>query len=226
MKVLSIIIPIYNEEKTIRHILKTVIEQPVPGWNKEIIVVDDGSTDKSREILQYFEKDIILIHKIHNRGRGAAIRQGIEVATGDAIIFQDGDLEYNPTDWEALLNALKKNMTIYGTRMHSKNKKGYMSYYAGNKIMTAITNILFNSHLTDVYTGYKLFDAKFIKSIPLKSTGFELEAEITANILKKNLPIYEIPISYSPRSFRDGKKIYYSDGFIGLWTLLKIRFQV
>lgn len=227
MKVLSIIIPVYNEEKTISQTLKKVIDQKLTGWKKQILVIDDGSTDKTVDTLQRFIKDIKLIQLAKNSGRGYAVRQGIQSATGDAIIFQDGDLEYDPADWPKLISAYEKNNTgaVYGSRMISRKKNYiYLSYYVGNKLISQITNILYGSKLTDVYTCYKLFNTNLIQSIPLKSTGFEFEAEITAQILKRNIDIIDVPISYTPRTFKDGKKIHYRDGVIGVWTLIKHRF--
>lgn len=227
MKVISIIVPVYNEEKTIAKILDKLVKQKINGWEKEIIVVNDGSTDGTASVLKKYEKEIITLHQ-KNQGRGKAVRTGIDHAKGNAIIFQDADLEYSPEDLPSLLSSLilPGTRVVYGNRMQRNNRKGYFTHYMGNKLMTLVTNILFNKNLHDIYTGYKLFDADLLKSIDIQSNGFEFEAEITAIILKKNISIKEVPIRYYPRTYKEGKKIFYTDGIIGVWTLLKHRFFV
>ena len=228
MKVLSIIIPVFNEENTIEAVLKRAIEQRLNGWKKEIIVVDDGSTDSTRFKIHDlgFKNSIRIIRKGENKGRGSAVRTGIKACNGDAILFQDADLEYDPADWQLLLEMLEssKSKVVYGSRIKYWKRKRYISYYIGNRVMTSITNLLFGSRLTDVYTGYKLFDSKFLKSLTLISRGFELEAEITAQTLCRHEEIKEVSIQYAPRSFQEGKKIYYNDGITGLLMLVRCRF--
>lgn len=227
MKVLSIIIPVYNEEKTISTVLDVLLQQEIKGWKKEIIVVNDGSTDSTAEILKKYKKNITLLHHKLNCGRGTAVRSGIQAVTGDAVIFQDADLEYNPQDIQKLIQQLNPPSTavVYGNRMNKANKKGYLTHYLGNKIMTFVANLLFGTKLHDTYTGYKLYTTSLLKSLDLKSTGFELEAEITALVLKKNILIKEVFIRYEPRTYKEGKKILFNDGIIGIWTLLKLRFS-
>ena len=230
-KKLSVIIPVYNEERTITAVLERVMAAAIPGWEQEIIVVDDGSRDRSKLKAEGLkqgtgpEKIIILSHE-KNQGKGAAIRTGIAAAAGDAIIIQDADLEYDPSDWSAMIAEFEKydGAVIYGSRELSANRRGYPHYVLGVKLLTKLNNVLYGSQLSDIYTCYKLFPRALIQSIPLQSTGFEFEAEVTASLLKKGVPIYEVPIRYSPRSFRDGKKIRWQDGITGIQTLITHRF--
>ena len=164
------------------------------------------------------------IYKKHSKniGKGAAIRTGLKLATGDLIIIQDADLEYNPNNYKDLLNALSEEVAaVYGSRNINPKKRGYAHFVLGVKILTGVINLLFGSKLTDSYTCYKLFRASLSNSISLESYGFEIEAEITAKILKKRMVIKEVPIEYFPRKFFQGKKIRFRDGLIGLWTIFK-----
>ncbi len=224
-KILSIIIPAFNEEKTIHQVIVRVLEQKLNGWGKEIIVVDDCSTDKTFEGIKPFLGSITLLKHNANRGKGAAIRTGLTAVSGEAVIIQDADLEYDPADWPRLLKELDnpKTMVVYGSRNIAPERRGYFHYALGVKFLTALVNLLFGSQLTDVYTCYKLFRSSVIKSIALTSSGFEFEAEITTAILQRGLAIKEVPIHYYPRSFREGKKIRFRDGLIGIWTLIKNR---
>jgi len=224
-KILSIIIPVFNEEKTIEAILKKVLKQEIAGWQKEIIVVDDGSRDKTEEKIKPFLKEIKFLKHPLNRGKGAAIGSGLKAAKGEAIIIQDADLEYEPADWPLLLKELDEPevMAVYGSRELRPGWRGYPHYVFGVRLLTFVTNLLFGSNLTDVYTGYKLFRSSLIKSIPLTSSRFEIEAEMTAKLLKKGVIIKEIPIHYYPRSFAEGKHIRIKDGLLGLLTLIKCR---
>ena len=225
---LSIIIPVYNEEATIQAILNKVREVDV-GMDKEIIVVDDGSQDRTREILRQEEAkgDIHVIYHPHNRGKGAAVRTGIAAAQGDFIIIQDADLEYDPQDYPKLLRPLLEGEAdvVYGSRFLGGAGEEMLSLHRlGNRFLTAITNLLYGSSLSDMETCYKVFRAELIKSIPLHSDRFEIEPEITAKLLKRGCKIKEIPIRYKGREFHEGKKISWKDGFGALWTLLKYSF--
>lgn len=230
---LSIIIPAYNEEKTILAILEKVCNVSlIEKTKKEIIIVDDGSKDRTKDlIIEYKSKtdvDICLIGYPINRGKGAAIRTGIQHATGDFIIIQDADLEYDPEDYNILLPELiHSNVNvIYGSRFLMKeNKHSYQSFYYGGLLVTTFTNILFAQHLTDEPTCYKAFRTDFLKSIPLKCNGFEFCPEVTAKTAKQGIKIKEVPIHYYPRSIKEGKKIRWTDGLEALWTLLKYRFH-
>ena len=225
---LSVIVPCYNERTTIREIIKRVQAVPI---EKEIIVVDDGSTDGTRNILQEIQKEydnIQVILQPQNRGKGYAFRTGLNVASGEVVIIQDADLEYDPNDFLKILELFKNPevKVVYGSRiLNPANEKSYLSFYLGGRLVTFITNVLFKSNLTDEPTCYKAFRLDFIKSIPMVGTGFEFEPEITAKILKRGVKIYEVPISYFPRKAEEGKKIKWKDGLLAIWTLLKYRIK-
>lgn len=228
---LSIIIPAYNEEQTIRKLLDKVCAVTlIEGISKEILVIDDGSSDSTNDIVaEYISslgvKNIQLISQERNQGKGNALRKGIEVATGDFIIIQDADLEYDPEDYNLLLpHLLNGEKVVYGSRfLRKENKHSYQSFYYGGLLVTFFTNLLFLQKLTDEPTCYKAFETNFLKSIPLKCTGFEFCPEVTAKTAKKGIKIKEVPIHYYPRSIEQGKKIKWTDGLDALWTLLKYR---
>ena len=230
MKIISILIPVFNEEKTIAAMLAKVAEQTYPGWEKEIIVIDDGSRDSSKLKVQSAKSQFkienlkLIIHD-ENRGKGAAIRTGVKTASGDAVIVQDADLEYDPADIQLLLDTLgnRKDLVVYGSRNLKPERRGYSHYVLGSKIMDWLVNLFFGTKLTDVYTCYKLFPAEIIKKINIESRGFELEMELTVKTLKMGYQIAEVPIHYYPRKFNEGKKIRAKDGLKGIWTLLKYR---
>jgi len=218
---ISVLIPAYNEQETIAEVLKKISSLP---FDKEIIVVDDGSTDSTYQILKAessrFENLCIVRHK-QNKGKGAAIRTGIKVATGDYIVIQDADLELDPFDILKLIDAIDKDhKVIYGSRFLTRKKIPLISLLA-NKFLTLLTNIFFGSHLTDMETCYKLCSSEILKGLKLKSDGFEIEPEITCKILKKGNKIKEVSISYNPR--KKGKKIGWIDGFKAIFTIIKYR---
>lgn len=230
---LTVIIPAYNERNTIEEILKRVQAAPLdPDLNaeKEIIVVDDGSTDGTREILARVadeHPDILVLMHEHNQGKGAAIRTGLEHATGDYIVIQDADLEYDPREYSVLLRPLVEGKAdvVYGSRFLGPHRAFLFLHYLGNKFLNLVTNILYDTILTDMETCYKMFRADVIKNIPLKARGFEFEPEVTAKVLKRGYRVFEVPISYSGRDFEEGKKIHpWKDGLKALWTLIKYRF--
>ncbi len=222
---LSIIIPVFNEEKTVAEVIMRAQDQDLDKWEKEIIVVDDGSTDQTPEKIKPFAGQIKLLKHSVNRGKGAAIQAGLKVATGDAVVIQDADLEYSPSDWPSLLIELDnpKVMAVYGSRNINPKRSGYFHCVLGVWFLTGLINLLFKARLTDIYTCYKLFRSSLIKELNLSSSGFEFEAEVTAKILKKGLLIKEAPINYYPRKFKEGKKIRFLDGLIGIWTIIKIK---
>jgi len=231
MKKVSIIIPVYNEEHTIKDIISQVAAAPVSGLEKEIVVVDDGSQDHSYDRLKEIEAQYGLIVKKldRNQGKGMALREGFKAATGDIILIQDADMEYNPQEYPRLLAPIIEGQAqvVYGSRLldnRKKNSNAGLSYYLGGRLVTALTNILFHTHLTDEPTCYKVFDRHVLNHVDLKCRGFEFCPEVTAKVLKQNIPIYEVPISYKPRNKEEGKKINWKDGLIALWTLLKYRF--
>ncbi|MBD2755580.1 glycosyltransferase family 2 protein [Spirosoma validum] len=222
---LSVLIPAYNEIKSIDTLLEKV--QAVP-LTKEIIIVDDGSTDGTREKLATYQSvpNIKVYYHEHNQGKGAAIRTAIQHMTGDIAIVQDADLEYEPQDYLALVQPIVegKEKVVYGSRfLKSENRHSYMSFYIGGQVVTLLTNILYNQRLTDEPTCYKVFDTNFLRSIPLECTRFEFCPEVTAKVAKQGIRIKELPISYYPRSISEGKKISWFDGMEAIWVLFKYR---
>jgi len=224
-KTLSILIPVYNEKNTVLELLRRVEAVPLPVA-KEIVIVDDGSRDGTRELLAGLgSRAKVVLHEV-NRGKGAAIRTALAHATGDYVIIQDADLEYDPVDYPGLLSPLLDGRAdvVYGSRfLGGPHRVLFFWHYFGNLLFTMITNVLYNINLTDMGTCYKLFAAEKIKAIPLESERFGIEAEITAKICKRRLRIYEAPISYSGRTYDEGKKITWKDGFSYLWCLLRYR---
>jgi glycosyltransferase involved in cell wall biosynthesis len=222
----TVIIPVYNEEKTIQEIIRRV---RATGLADEILVIDDGSTDGSHEILNRLATEgmIKLISHERNQGKGKAVRDGIQNASGELIIIQDADLEYDPREYPHLLKPIDEGIAdiVYGSRFLGAGRRPALFWnMVANKILTFVTNILYNNILTDMETGYKLFRREVVKDIPLHAHGFEFEPEFTAKILKRKIPLYEVPIEFNPRDYTEGKKIKMRDAFIALWTLLKYRF--
>jgi len=227
---LSVIIPVYNEEKTIRKVIDKVKKVKLKNISKEIVVVDDCSKDNTKNILKNIN-DIslkILFHK-KNVGKGSAIKTGLKSSTGDIILIQDADLEYNPDEYEKLLKPIieDKAKVVYGSRLDAirKNIKNmYKLHYIGNLFLTLITNLLYGAKITDMETGYKVFRREVIKDINLKANRFDFEPEITAKILKKGYKIHEVSISFVGRKFKEGKKITWRDGIKAAYYLIKYRF--
>lgn len=229
---LSIIIPVYNEEKTVSKILRKVLSVKLPSLEKEIIVIDDGSNDSTPLKIRNIKGVKKIFHE-KNLGKGVAVRSGLKVATGDIIIIQDADLEYDPSDYPALLNPIlkKSSKVVYGTRLINyplklwgKDKTILPTHLIANKFLTGLVNLLFNSHLTDMETGYKIFQRACLAGVMLKSNGFDFEPEITAKFLKKGYKIFEVPINVKPRTYEEGKKINFFDGIKAVWTILKYKF--
>ena len=221
---LSILIPVYNECDTILEIVKRV--QAVP-FEKEIIAVDDGSTDGTRDLLpRVQEQGVTVLYHETNQGKGAAIRTALARATGDIIVIQDADLEYDPRDYNQLLQPIVEGRVkvVYGSRFLGPRMAMFFWHMIANKLLTLMTNILYDAILSDMETGYKAFRADIIKAIPLRSRRFDFEPEVTAKVLKRGNRIYEVPISYFGREYREGKKIGLKDAFVAVWTLLKYRF--
>jgi len=226
MKRLSIIIPVYNEEKTIGETLQRVINAPLPDYEKEIIVVNDGSNDGTRQMLKNLKTNLgfVLLEHAVNLGKGSAIKTALKHVTGTAVLIQDADLEYLPDDYQELLKTFDGHSPVYGSRNLGKAERGHFLFFLGGKLLTHLFNLLFGAHLTDINTGYKLFPTDLIKSIPLESNGFEFCEEITAKVCELGYTIKEVPIHYSPRSFSAGKKIRATDGLIAAWAIIKYRF--
>src|SRR3989344_2976620 len=232
---LSIIIPVYNEENTILEAIDRVLAVDILNAKKEIVVVDDGSSDGTTEKLSKTKsKNVKVILHRNNQGKGAAVKTGIENSTGDYIIIQDADLEYNPKDMAKLLRPISegKIKVVYGTRLKrlpslSKEERTpqFLLHYVGNKFLSLLTSILYGQWITDMETCYKLFPAKAVGGMKLNAKRFDFEPEITAKLLKKGYKILEVPISTIPRSYDEGKKLNtFRDGIIALWTLFKYRF--
>ena len=242
---LSIIIPVYNEASTVREIMRRVrlVKVAVPvGYDfegnnshqvqleKEIIVIEEGSDDGSREIVQEeaTRGDLRVIYHERNQGKGAAVRTGFQNATGDFFVIQDADLEYDPREYRVLLQPILEARAdiVYGSRFRGgPTKTMFFTHMLGNRFLTLVTNILYDTILSDMETCYKCFRAEVIRDIPLRARGFEFEPEVTAKVLKRGHRIYEVPISYTGREFEEGKKINpWRDGLKAVWTLIKYRF--
>lgn len=224
---LSIIIPVYSEKLTVKKVLEKIKKTDIGNIKKEIIIVDDNSRDGTREILKKIKsKDIKIFYNETNKGKGYCIKKAIKHSTGEMILFQDADLEYDPRDYKILISALLKDnrKVIYGSRFLKANKKGKVFFYLGNKFLSLMTSILYFSKITDMETCYKLFKSEVIKNLEIKREDFAIEAEITAKLLKKGIIIKEVPIRYYPRNFNQGKKIKWMDGLIALKTLIYFRF--
>lgn len=224
---LSVVIPVYNERETLPEILKRIRAVPL---TIEIILVDDFSRDGSRELLDQMERgqDPLLKVFFHerNRGKGAALRTGFRHASGDFAIVQDADLEYDPFDYPKLLAPIleKRADVVYGSRFCGQNRAMSRLHRYGNQFLTWLTNLLYQTSITDMETCYKMFPTSVIQKIQIESDRFNFEPEITAKILRLGLKILEVPVAYQGRSFQEGKKITWKDGFSAVWTLVKFRF--
>ena len=223
---LSVIIPIYNEVESLREIIKRVQDTKL-AW--EIVLVDDGSIDGTRDLLKEMDgKDNIhvVLHE-KNQGKGAAVRTGFGAARGEVLLIQDADLEYDPRDYPTLLKPLEEGIAdvVYGSRFLGGPRRVVMFWHMiANYLLTFMTNILYNTILSDMETGYKVFRKEVIEGMPLHAKRFDFEPEFTAKILKRKYRIYEVPISFNPRDYSEGKKIKLKDAFEAVWTLLKYRF--
>jgi glycosyltransferase involved in cell wall biosynthesis len=226
MKKLSIIIPVYNEETRIKETLERVCRAHLNGWTKEIIVVDDGSTDGTHKVLREWEKKVSVVYKEKNEGKGSAINIGFHKATGDIFLIQDADLEYSPDDYPVLLHPFENLHVdiVYGSRFLGAHLSTMFVYAQGNKFVTLVTNLLFNTNITDMETGFKVFRRRVVEDMVIRAKRFDVEPEITVKALKNGYQIYEVPISYYGRKFEEGKKLTWRDGVVALWTLIKYRF--
>ena len=223
---LSIVIPVYNESETICEVIRRVEEV---DNDKEIIVVDDGSTDGTRALLKEYEEreGFEVIYQPKNKGKGAALRAGFEKAKGEVIIVQDADLEYDPKDYDVLLEPIfdERADVVYGSRfLGGPHRVLFFWHYLGNMFLTTLSNMFTNVNLSDMETGYKVFRRKILESITLKSNRFGFEPEFTSKVAQKKFIIYEVPISYSGRDYSAGKKINWKDGVAALWFVFRFRF--
>ncbi len=223
---LTVLMPVYNEIHTIEEIVRRV---QATGLASEILIVDDGSVDGTRELLQKIDtqRSIRVVYHDQNQGKGTAVRTGIQAASGDIILIQDADLEYDPRDYPELLRPLEEGLAdvVYGSRFLGGPRRPTMFWHmVANKLLTLMTNILYDTILTDMETGYKVFRRAVVEDMPLHARRFEFEPEFTAKILKRKVRIFEVPITFNPRDYSEGKKIGIKDAFEAVWTLLKYRF--
>jgi len=222
---LSIIIPAFNEKATILKVLAIVRKQPVLGLEKELIIVDDGSTDGTRDLLKNAKGATVIFHE-KNQGKGAALRTGLRQATGDILLIQDADLEYDPKEYPELLKPIigGKAKVVYGSRFLHPHHARYQFYYLGNKFLSLLTSVLYGQKISDMETCYKVFTREVLEKLDLKAKRFDFEPEITAKIRKAGFSILEVPITYKSRPFEEGKKITWRDGVKAAWHLVRFRF--
>jgi glycosyltransferase involved in cell wall biosynthesis len=223
---LSVIVAVFNERNTVAEIVRRMRSVNLP-IEREIVIVDDGSDDGTRDVLTQLQDSTVRVvkHPV-NRGKGAAIRTGLGHATGDVVLVQDADLEYDPEDWPILLAPVLKGRArvVYGSRFTGERRNMFFLHWAGNRFLSLVTNMLYNSTLSDMETCYKLFERDVLDGIQLRAERFDFEPEFTAKILRSGIRIYEVPISYAGREVDEGKKITWRDGVTALWTLVKYRF--
>ncbi len=229
---LSVLIPVFNEVNTVEEAIRRVRNNRLP---KEIIVIDDGSTDGSRELLQRLDtetqgendplNDLKILYQPFNQGKGAAIRSGIEHVTGDIVIIQDADLEYDPEDYTKLIGPILSGQAdvVYGTRFSGggAHRVLFFWHFVGNQIVTFLSNVLTNLNLSDMEVGYKVFRAEVLKNVEIKSKRFGFEPEVTVKVAKRQCRVYEVPISYHGRTYAEGKKITWKDGFAAFYFLFR-----
>jgi glycosyltransferase involved in cell wall biosynthesis len=229
LRKLSVIVPVFNERNTVVEVLRRMRAVELPdGIEREIIVVDDGSEDGTRDVLRQLGDSTvrIVLHEA-NHGKGAAVRTGFKHATGEYVLIQDADLEYDPEDWPKLLHPVLRGRArvVYGSRFTGERRNMLLLHWIGNRFLSMVTNVLYNTTLSDMETCYKLVERDLLCGLRLRSDRFDIEPEITAKLLKRGVRIYEVPISYSGREFEEGKKLTWRDGMSALWTLLVYRFR-
>ena len=222
---LSVIVPVFNERTTVTEIVRRMRQVELPV-EIEIIIVDDHSSDGTDKILSALEDSTVRVLRHNtNQGKGASIRTGLAVVRGDLVLIQDADLEYDPEDWPKLLHPLLrgKAQVVYGSRFTGERKNMLFWHWVGNRMLSLVTNVLYNTTISDMETCYKLFDRKVLDGVTIVSDRFDFEPEITAKVLRRGYRIYEVPISYNGREFDEGKKITWKDGFGALWALIRFR---
>jgi glycosyltransferase involved in cell wall biosynthesis len=223
---LSVVMPAFNEKDTVEEIIRRVLAVPL---RTQLIVVDDGSTDGTRQALVQLERELgfTLLLQPRNMGKGAALRRGFEAVHGDLVVIQDADLEYSPEELPQLIELICQGRAdvVYGSRFLGRHRVFLFTHYAGNRLLTLLTNVLYNTMLTDMETCYKVMRAEVLRSMTLRSNGFGIEPELTAKIFKRGYRVYEVPITYDGRGYDEGKKIGWRDGVVALWVLVKYRFS-
>jgi len=227
-RVLSVVVPVYDEAATIEEVIERVRAVRVPGHDIELVLVDDGSTDGTREVLARHAADCTVLFHRRNRGKGAALRTGFAHVTGDVVLVQDADLEYDPADYPALVDPIARGeaRVVYGSRRLRRENRQHsgFAFFLGGVFLTVITNVLYRTRITDEPTCYKVFDAALLRDIPLVCERFEFCPEVTAKVARRGERIVEIPIRYEPRSVDEGKKIGLRDAIEAVWTLFRFRF--
>jgi glycosyltransferase involved in cell wall biosynthesis len=221
-----VIVPVFNERNTVAEIVRRMRLVDLP-MDREIVLVDDGSDDGTRPVLSQLQDSTVkVVLRARNEGKGAAIRTGLEHVTGDLVLIQDADLEYDPDDWPKLLAPVLKGkaVVVYGSRFTGERRNMLFLHWVGNRLLSLVTNLLYNTTLSDMETCYKLFDRRVLEDVTIRSDRFDFEPEVTAKVLRKGVRIYEVPISYAGREFHEGKKITWRDGFSALFALIKYRF--
>jgi glycosyltransferase involved in cell wall biosynthesis len=222
---LSVIVPVYNERNTVAEIVRRMRRVPMPV-DVEIIMVNDASWDGTGDILKALEDSTVqVVHHPENAGKGAAIRTGLTHARGDLVLIQDADLEYDPDDWPRMINPVLKGkaQVVYGSRFTGERRNMLFTHWLGNRFLSLVTNVLYNTTLSDMETCYKLFDRRVLEGLEIRANGFDFEPEVTAKVLRRGYRIYEVPISYAGREYTEGKKITWRDGYRALWTLARYR---
>ncbi|MEW5983336.1 MAG: glycosyltransferase family 2 protein [Acidobacteriota bacterium] len=223
---LSVVMPVFNERATIEEIIARVLASPV---RVQLIVVDDGSTDGTRDLLAGLQERLgfTLILQERNRGKGAALRRGFAEVAGDLVVIQDADLEYSPEEYPQLIELICQGRAdvVFGSRFLGRHRVFLFTHYLGNLFLTFLTNVLYNTMLTDMETCYKVMRVEVLRSFRLKSNGFGIEPELTAKIFKRKYRVYEVPITYDGRGYEEGKKITWRDGIVALWVLVRYRFS-
>ena len=222
---LSVVMPVYNEIGTVEEMIRRVLAVPL---RTQLIVVDDCSTDGTRDLLAGLQRDLgfTLLLQPRNQGKGGALRRGFEAVTGDLVVIQDADLEYSPEEFPQLIDLICQGRAdvVYGSRFLGRHRVFLFTHYAGNRLLTLLTNVLYNTMLSDMETCYKVMRTEVLRSMTLHSDGFGIEPELTAKIFKRGYRVYEVPITYDGRGYEEGKKITWRDGVVALWVLLKYRF--
>jgi glycosyltransferase involved in cell wall biosynthesis len=222
---LSVVMPVYNEIGTVEEMIRRVRAVPL---RTQLVVVDDRSTDGTRDLLTQLQKELgfTLLLQPQNLGKGSALQRGFEAVQGDLVVIQDADLEYSPEEFPQLIELICEGRAdvVYGSRFLGRHRVFMFTHYAGNRLLTLLTNVLYNTMLSDMETCYKVMRTEVIRSMRLEENGFGIEPELTAKIFKRGYRVYEVPITYDGRGYEEGKKITWRDGVVALWVLLKYRF--